>query len=491
MVLATRKQSSQTASVADHTTLPPLPGDAEDEARRAEARLRRRILEGAWRQDAADRIAEFFPKTTSTRLGRVDLTRNLLRSLVVELSCRYATPPRRLHDDDRADEAMAGALKGSMMWSSGRRLERYTVGLRESFMRHDYIDGVGLQHRVVTPDLVHATPDPDEPGRPLAIIEAREHELGGKVRWLWHSMDRRDGLYRVLLPHGESRRVEDAEDVTEAIMGDGFDGRLVLVDGEPALPTVLYHAEAGSGHLFNWRELCEVVDATLQGSALWSFWGYLVRDGSIPLRALADGIVKGLAPVERSNATYAQVAYDGTSLLMVGSDGAGGAHALQWDAGADPERMQLAIQQYLVGCAQSAGLSPDDFVANGQAESGYAISLKSEAKRREQRAMTPSFSRGDSESLAYCAALLNRWESAGLPEDGWAPRYEPVGLTPQERETRLAEAQAGIDGGWRSLVDAVLAEHPGMSRDEAKAHLDMVRAERAALAADLMGVGDE
>ena len=478
--------------MADLSPIPPLPGDAEDEARRSEARRRRRLLEGAWAEDAKQRISEFFHESTAHRLGRVDLTRNLLRSLVVELSCRYAEPPLRLHEDDAANERMQDALAESMLWSSGRRNERYTVGLRENFLRHDWTEGVGLQHRTVTPDLVYAEADPDRPDRPIYLVEVRPHSVeGGDPEWLWHVMDGRDGSYRVVRPDGDDPDVSRGEDVTASVLGERFDGRLVEVDGKPALPPVLYHAEAGTGALWNWRELCEVVDATLQGSAYWSFWGYLVRDASHPPRGLVDGIIKGAAPVQRGNTVVSQAQVDPTVLMQIMSDGGGSAHAIQWEAGADPERLQLAIQQYMVGCAQSAGLSPDDFVASAQAQSGYAISLKSEAKRREQRAMGPSFAASDAQSLAYIAALLNKYESAGLPETGWAPRYTPVGLTPSERESRLAEAEAGIRGGWRSLVDAVMAEHPGMDRGEARAHLETVREERAALAVDTEGVGDE
>ena len=46
------------ASTRD-SLIPPLPGDAEETSRRAEARRRRRLMEGAWRADAAEKIRAF------------------------------------------------------------------------------------------------------------------------------------------------------------------------------------------------------------------------------------------------------------------------------------------------------------------------------------------------------------------------------------------------------------------------------------------------
>ena len=71
---------------------PPLP-DNDDEQRRAHSRLRRRILEGWWRRDLDERIAEFFQPGTAERLGYRDQTRNLFRSIVDQMSRLYGKPP--------------------------------------------------------------------------------------------------------------------------------------------------------------------------------------------------------------------------------------------------------------------------------------------------------------------------------------------------------------------------------------------------------------
>jgi hypothetical protein len=111
---------------------PPLPGDAEEVARRKEAAKRRRLLEGAWRQDAVAKIRQFFPATTAERLGHVDQTRNLLRSISRELAVRYQTAPTSLHPDAGVNEAASAKLAG--LWPVLARNERYVVGLNTSFV---------------------------------------------------------------------------------------------------------------------------------------------------------------------------------------------------------------------------------------------------------------------------------------------------------------------------------------------------------------------
>jgi hypothetical protein len=54
-------------------------------------------------------------------------------------------------------------------------------------------------------------------------------------------------------------------------------------------------------------------------------------------------------------------------------------------------------------------------------------------------------------------------------------------LTTDERTARIAEARAGLELGTRSIVDIVIAENPGWTRDEAASWLERVQAESAAL----------
>ena len=462
---------------------PPLP-DGDDESRREHSRLRRRILEGWWRRDLDERIAQFFDPGTSERLGYRDQTRNLFRSIVDQLAQLYGQAPTIEHPD--ADEAKVGEfeskLRAAELWPVLGRNNRQVVGMRESLVRVGYVND-GLQFRVVPSDLVWAASSPDRPNDPEVIVEARIRtlDIGGKreARWTWDVLSIRDEpSYRVLLPSGEDP--SKSTDLTEQVLGATFNGAdyPYVVDGAPVLPYVLYHAEGGGEKLWDAWTGKETVEATLTVATLWTFWNYCVRDASHPIRGLANGTIRGTATKGSNRAARREVAADPTTMLMIDSEGAGPVQALQWAAGCDPERLQLAIDAYEQRSLISAGISPADIQQTGAA-SGYAISLKREAIRERQRALMPQFEAGDRRVLALAAALCNANAGESYPESGWNLRYGQVALTSEERRVRIEEAQAGIALGTRSIVDVVVAENPGWNRDEAIAWLERVRQERA------------
>jgi hypothetical protein len=84
--------------------------------------------------------------------------------------------------------------------------------------------------------------------------------------------------------------------------------------------------------------------------------------------------------------------------------------------------------------------------------------------------------------LALAASLCNATEGTSYPEGGYNLRYQQIELSPDERAARVAEARAGIELGTRSIVDVVIAENPGFTRDEALSWLERIQSEAVALA---------
>ena len=452
---------------------------------------RRRLLEGAWRPDAVGKVKSFFPGTTADRLGHIDLTRNLHKIITRELSVRYPVPPTKLHpDDEPATERMAELLKSSSLWSKAGTNEQYVVSARTSFLRTDWVggdergEGGHLAHTVITGDLVYIECDPDEPSLPVYGVHARlrDDPNTGDTEWFWDEFSIRGDVptWRVLKPNDSSNDPARAVDYTEAFLGPDPEYPWTP-EGVPVIPLVPYRADPGTPGVWDWRTRTEDVEATLIEAAFWSFFGYCVRDGSHPIRGLADGAFVGGGDLKGKGAkARTELSNDPTTMHMIRSEGNGVAHALEWGPGMDPERLQMAIQAYVAGAVVAAGLSPDDLQRSGQAESGYAISLKSEAKRREQRRMLPSFQWADGVTLAICATLQNKWGAEkGFPESGWSPTYAGVELTAAEREERRKDALVGVELGTQSLVDVVMAEHPGLDREAAALHLERVQQERA------------
>jgi len=471
--------------------VPPLPSQ-EDEARRAYSRLRRRLLEGQWKQDLDRKCREFFPIGTVERLGVLDTSRNLFGTVTKQLAIQYDNPPRVSHPDSDVDD-FATRVRLDGLWAIGARNARNTIGMREGLIRSDYTTERGeLLYRAVPSDLVYAEASGDNPDEPNLVVEARLASLdlgdgkGERDQWTWDVLDIRDPQdpkYRVLLPSGRAD-IEDAKDITEQVLGGTFSGGdyPYLVEGEPVLPYSLFHAQR-TGALWNPWENSEQVECTLHIGALWSFWGYLCRDAAYSQRwaigvQLGGGAIRGSGKAARK-----EVHLDPTSIAMFTEEVPGGGRLGQFGASVDPERYQLAIDSYEQRCLAHSGLSPDDFQkSGGAAESGYAIALKRETVRRMQKASEAQFERADKQVLALSAALLNANEGGSLPESGYSIRYMAVPPTPTERQARVAEATSLLDVGLASPVDIVLAQHPGMERAEAFAHLDTVREERVEFA---------
>ena len=474
------------------STMVPLPTGDGDQQRRAHSALRRRMLQGNWQQDLEARVRAFFPPTTVARFGNLDLSRNVFRSVTKSLSQLYSYRPTVSHPDmtDEQSDEFAKQLGIAGAWPLLAQNQVLTVGLRESLVRLDYLDSSDSGRaliRLVPADTVYCEASADSPDEPNLVIEARVRMIKDKTGrssqvWTWDVLDLRnpeEPSYRVVLPNDDLDVDSTEADITEQVLGGTFTGPdyPYRVDGAPVIPYVLYHRQR-INQLWDPYAGRELVDATLQVGALYSLWGYLVRDASHPLRYLAGAKIRGTQQRGSGSSSRQEVHVDPTAILQLIPDGGSPVQAGQWNAGADPERLQLAIQSFEVSAAAHGGLQPDDLQRTGGPESGVALALKREAVREHQRMMVPEFERGDQAVLSRVASLLNTYTGTSYPESGYRIRYPGLPLSPQERAIRLQEARDEIALGVASLVDVVLAKNPGWTREEAQAHLDLIQRER-------------
>ena len=417
----------------------------------------------------------------------MDTSRNLARTVTNQLAVLYDQPPKISNEDADLDQ-FRSEIKEAGLWSIDARNCRNTIGLRESLIRADYSTELGqLTYRAVTPDMVYAEASPDQPDEPDYIIEARVRSVdlgkgkGPQDQWTWDCLDvrpDREPKYKVLLPDGRTT-VKEAKDITAQVLGGDFSGAAYpyRIEGEPVLPYALYHAQR-TGRLWDSFEGQELFESTLLVACYWSFFGYCLRDSTFSQRwgigvNIGGGQLKGTG-----KSTRREVHLDPTSFAIFNEETPGSGRLGQFGAAVDPERLQLAIDQYEQRTLAHAGLSPDDLQRSGGAESGYALALRRETVRRLQRGFEPQFSRGDLRLLALSAALLNANTGSSLPESGYSIRYVAVPPSPSERASRLEEVKAKFELGLASPVDFILAEQPGLDRAEAAAALETVREER-------------
>jgi len=473
------------------TKTPPLPGDAEERDRRAHAAKGRRILSGQWEGDLRKAVDDFFPEETAQMLdGTIDLSKNVLGRTATEISVQYHRIPLISAEDsnEQAVESFASRLDAAGVWQMAQSNQRSTWGIREGLMRVDYVLPRGrLQVRSVPADLVFIEADPQSPDLPIRVTEARVRSIarGGEAsdRWTWDVVDISDAenpTYRVMLPPDDPNSSKAPTDITEEVLGGEFDGEAFpwRIEGVPVLPYLLYHAHR-TGRLWDgWRN-SELMAGTLRVGVYYTHLGFLMRDCAHPIRWAADAVVDGTEDRGTGGGKRKEVHVNAASLLMLRSTSTGGIQTGQWDAGADPERTQLAIREYERSILMDAGLETDDTQRNGSAQSGWAIALKRSSVREKQQEMEPNFRQQDEVLLALAASLLNVHEGAGLPETGWSITYRGLPLSPVEVETRTKQAMADIELGIASPVDLVLAANIGWTRDQGKDRLREIRQENA------------
>lgn len=473
------------------TKTPPLPGDTAERARRAEAARRRRILTGEWEKDLEAAVAAFFSDETSQMLeDTLDPAKNVLGRTATDLAVLYADQPVTGADgiDETKLELFNKRLNGAGYWQIADDNQRMTWGVREGLLRVDYVTKNNrIQLRSVPTDLVFIEADDQSPDLPVRVTEARVRSITRdnktEDRWTWDVIDISDPAtpsYRVLLPPDNPTSNARPEDITEEVLGGEFDGAAFpwRVGGEAVLPYFLYHAKR-TGRLWDpWRN-SEMVAGTLRVGVYYTHLGFLIRDCAHPIRWAADAEAAGTEETGTGRGKRQEIHLNAASLLMLTSKGMNGIQTGQWDAGADPERVQLTIREYERSILLDAGLETDDTQRNGSAQSGWAISIKRASVREKQKEMEPNFRIEDEKLLALSAALLNLHENAGLPEEGWTIIYKGLPLSPVEVDTETKRVQSDIDMGLASSVDIILARNPGWTRDQARDHLREVRQDNA------------
>ena len=150
-----------------------------------------------------------------------------------------------------------------------------------------------------------------------------------------------------------------------------------------------------------------------------------------------------------------------------------------------------ALQQYTAGYAASQlanqGLASDQVLNTNQANptSAGALAITASAKRQMAARVAPYFRRCDLIAVRMVAALARIGGVADWPEDGWSISYSQIPLSPQEQQAIREEETHEKELGLVSTVDLWLRRHPGQSRAEAIAHLRRVKAEEAALNAEV------
>jgi len=456
-------------ATADRT--PPLPGDSDAQSRRQLTAQARRILEGVWKDDARQRVLDHFHASRVPILGPIDITRNLVKSVSTGLAALYQDPYALTNDDatDAAEQVKAVQVDGGY-FALAPRNQRNVIAMRECHVRPE-LTSRGIFYRIVTPDMIEAEADPEDPDRIVHLYEARRRDLNGKTVWTWDHFDIRDEaapLFEILLAD-KAKRVDLTDQFEPAVAGVY---PWVSEEDGPVIPYPTYHFQR-TGSLYNVNESMEVIEATLNVAAFWTLWGHAYKDQSYKLKYLMDADVGGAT--EGPGGTQ-QVVTDGSAIIRMFTTGADKGTVGEWGAATDPEVMGRAAMMYEQASLQHFGLGDGD-VERGP-ESGYAISLRHSAVRKAQGDMEPEFARADLELIRDTAILMRSLPSpVNVPESGYSITYNSLPESDEEEAARHARHEARVRLGLASRVSLLMDENPGMDRPTAEQTLSQFDAD--------------
>lgn len=466
----------------DDPTLTIFPEAPDDQVglRWQEARRRRRMLEGLWREDLDEILDQHMAKTRQRRQGPPDMTKNVFKSIVLQLSVLYDRPPRLKHESSDAVDQMTVLLNNAGTWPLSMRLQQLVTGQREAarvFMVRP--DGT-VQVENVPADLAHAVASPDAPDEPHTFYRYRIRELEGKEFWTrdcWSIEDLDNPFFRVESEDGETDLSSDFG--IEGWSGESYRCRLTqgADAGKPVLPVVLYHASR-TGRLWDPWTGIEVVEGSLRIAMLWTMWSHVVKDASWPQRYMVN--LRPAAGGETSTQDGENVVEaDPAAVLQLEMMRPGVATVVgQWGPGGDPDAIGKAIRDYSADLSSDFDVSADVQRVHADARSGYAIEITRQGQRDAQRRAEPNFRRGDQQFLSAVAACSNGIAGTNLPEDNWDLEYGGVPLSLEERRVMVEEFKVQDELGLTSTVE-LRALLKGTTIEQAREELRQIRADRA------------
>ena len=112
--------------------------------------LRRRMLCGQWLQDLIDEISQHIPESRQAAWGVPDMSSNIFKASVDALCGLYVEPPTISVTETAGQSAEGlvgreGLVNAAGLWSMMQKVQYYTLGMNECFVRVDMTDdGQGL-----------------------------------------------------------------------------------------------------------------------------------------------------------------------------------------------------------------------------------------------------------------------------------------------------------------------------------------------------------
>lgn len=432
-----------------------LPGRSYEDL--AHTRLRRRILEGRYDQDAAELIAQRVGPLRAQAWGRPSILANPLRDLSAAVAVLYVEEPDVAHPTSAAaaDEIAERSRLGGL-WLACGRAQHLTEALNDCAIHAHVSSSGGISLRVVSPDLLDVRLIPSTPEAGW-LREARARVLGGRAIWTVDEYDVMGEIptWRVLDTDGADRTVEA---LGQSYSGDAYPYR--YRDGRPFVPYSLRHAQAAQADVFAPWVRRETVNGTLESVVYQTLIAHIATQASFPLTFAINARIAGnivhdgdgkpiaSAPVLDPAAIHTLEQIDGTgqpSIAVVRNE-------------TDPRILQDLAMRVHETLATSWGLGAADLQRTAaDSRSGLALAVSSAGRRRMQSERAPIYRDADERLLGKIAAQLNARGVGGItdrPEWGYRVSYGITPLSESERAQIQSEVQFELANGLISRAEA-------------------------------------
>ena len=413
-----------------------------------------RILGNRHGSDVIERMVSYLGERAS-RMGPVDLGRNVLRSWCDRV-CRAYSPPPLVSGLPPGLAAAMGDVSASVTIARYAAAGGYPMptpmvqasALAQRFEQAAGYSGtlIGWSTRtgriyldVIPPDdlqLFYAGDDPTEPTvirqRGVREVEARPRE----VVEVYDLTDLDNPSYRVLLDG------KDDQDVTQQVHGRTFEGDDYLWRHEDGRP---WHRIVVRGHPSRLYDRLQQVEAALVVPIRWTAWGSGCDFASHPGRNVRGLHLAGMASDTDERGTGLA---DGPEVIKRWADTDPDRPGDHWQDAPAYDPLMLARA---VGFYETLTLSLIDLPLQLEATGGEPTAREAEALEERISSTLAECRRADGELLRRCAALANALdevEGEGFPEAPYASLYR--GEISQALEAAASQAAPALGGGFQT-----------------------------------------
>ncbi len=473
--------------VASFVNHPPMQSQTTRTKQRwLEAARRVRLLTGEWMHDLEISVLAEVGAQRRRYWGAPDISKNIFRDVVSQLSVLYDSEGAATHEDEAAVEAMHTRL--TLWWAFMREHQRFVEGLRECLLKVDMVptedpdkdaDQWKPIFNTITPDLYDIEFDDRNPTKMVKISHWVQRKVDKRVVWtvdVW-SLKEGDKAYAIFDDQGNdvSNRFLDADQ-----QKGWFD------DNGRYLPFVHYHA-AINGKNFNSMYGAELVCMTYKVGVFWTYWGHILKDCSYPARWGLNARLIGTAADEATGTEY--VTADANVFMNFKSHGNEPGSIGQFEPGGDPKSIGESIVMYAAEGLNAWGISQgDNMRVSADPRSGFAIALSRETIREHQAKATPAFRVSDTQTLSLIARMSNEADALDLPVTGWGITYRGIPPSAQEQAGKLDHDRKRVELKQTSYAE-LLAEDTGMSVEKAQQELLNKQARNNALGVPKVDAG--